>query len=314
LPLEPAPELGPGAALFSHEGEPIAVRTSAPASSEGLFALARGARERVEIKAMVVGRFWNLVHMNPTALSIDMENAEPVARGDVDARAVLLGRVSVEDGARIYPGVVVDGEEGPVFIGRGSILMPNAFVGGPAYIGENCLIKAGARIYGGTTLGPVCKIGGEVSETIIQGFSNKQHEGFLGHAYLGEWVNLGAGTEVSDLKNTYGTIRAWLDGEMADTGLMFLGPTIGDHSKTGINTTITTGAVIGVFANLVGSGISPKFVPSFSWGYPDFSEYRLEEAIEVARRVMARRGVEMTPVYENTIRKVFELTRTERTA
>ena len=314
LPLEPAPDLGPGSALFSHEGEPIAVMTSAARLREGLFALAEGAREKFSIKAEVVGRFWNLVHMNRAALLFDMRDTEPVARGRVETGATLLGRVSVEDGARIYPGVVVDAEDGPVFIGKGSVLMPNAFIQGPAFIGENCLIKAGSRIYGGTTLGPVCKVGGEVSETIIQGYSNKQHEGFLGHAYLGEWVNIGAGTEVSDLKNTYGTIRVWLDGEMKDTGLMFLGPTIGDHAKTGINTTITTGAVIGVFANLVGSGVSPKFVPSFSWGYPEFSEYRLEEAIEVARRVMARRGVEMTPGYENTVKKVFELTRPERNA
>jgi UDP-N-acetylglucosamine diphosphorylase/glucosamine-1-phosphate N-acetyltransferase len=314
LPLEPAPDLGPGSALFSHEGEPIAVMTSAARLREGLFALAEGAREKFSIKAEVVGRFWNLVHMNRAALLFDMRDTEPVARGRVETGATLLGRVSVEDGARIYPGVVVDAEDGPVFIGKGSVLMPNAFIQGPAFIGENCLIKAGSRIYGGTTLGPVCKVGGEVSETIIQGYSNKQHEGFLGHAYLGEWVNIGAGTEVSDLKNTYGTIRVWLDGEMNDTGLMFLGPTIGDHAKTGINTTITTGAVIGVFANLVGSGVSPKFVPSFSWGYPEFSEYRLEEAIEVARRVMARRGVEMTPGYENTVKKVFELTKPERNA
>jgi UDP-N-acetylglucosamine diphosphorylase/glucosamine-1-phosphate N-acetyltransferase len=314
LPLEPAPDLGPGSALFSHEGEPIAVMTSAARLREGLFALAEGAREKFSIKAEVVGRFWNLVHMNRAALLFDMRDTEPVARGRVETGATLLGRVSVEDGARIYPGVVVDAEDGPVFIGKGSVLMPNAFIQGPAFIGENCLIKAGSRIYGGTTLGPVCKVGGEVSETIIQGYSNKQHEGFLGHAYLGEWVNIGAGTEVSDLKNTYGTIRVWLDGEMKDTGLMFLGPTIGDHAKTGINTTITTGAVIGVFANLVGSGVSPKFVPSFSWGYPEFSEYRLEEAIEVARRVMARRGVEMTPGYENTVKKVFELTKPERNA
>lgn len=313
LPLEPAPELGPEAALFSSEGQPIAVRTTAGALHEGLFNLAGGAKEKVEMKARVVGRFWNLVHINPEALLVDMARMEPGARGDVNTGAALLGQVLVEEGARIYPGVVIDGESGPVFIGSRSIVMPNAFIQGPAHISENCLVKAGARIYGGTSLGPVCKIGGEVSETIIQAYSNKQHEGFLGHAYLGEWVNIGAGTEISDLKNTYGTIRVWLDGDMAETGLQFLGPTMGDHSKTGINATLTTGAVVGVFANLFGSGVSPKFVPSFSWGYPDFAEYRLEDALEVARRVMARREVEMTPGYEAMVRKVFELTRSERT-
>ncbi len=314
IALEPAPEMPPDSALFSYEREPIAVRTKAEAIPAGLFNLAEAAKESIVINAKVIGRFWNLVHLNPEVLSLDMGNADSSVKGEVHARATLLGQVVIEEGARVYPGAVIDGEKGPVFIGNGTVVMPNAFLEGPAFIGENCLIKAGARIYGGTTLGPVCKIGGEVSETIIQGYSNKQHEGFLGHAYLGEWVNIGAGTEISDLKNTYGTIRAWLDGNITDTGLQFLGPTIGDHSKTGINATLTTGAVIGVFANLFGSGVSPKFVPSFSWGYPEFTEYRLEEAITVAKRVMARRGVEMTPAYEAMIRKVFELTIAERSA
>ncbi|MGB9590615.1 MAG: putative sugar nucleotidyl transferase, partial [Candidatus Hydrothermia bacterium] len=248
LPLEPAPELGPGTALFSDQGEPIAVRTTVNDLSVGLIHLAEGAREKMEIKARTVSRFWNLVHLNPDALLADLTVAKPSIRGDVHPTATLLGQVSVDEGARIYPGVVIDGEEAPVFIGKRSIVMPNAFIQGPAFIGEDCLIKAGARIYGGTTFGPVCKVGGEVSETIIQGYSNKQHEGFLGHAYLGEWVNIGAGTEISDLKNTYGTIRVWLDAQMTETGLQFLGPTIGDHSRTGINATLTTGAVVGVFA------------------------------------------------------------------
>ncbi len=314
LPFEQAPELPPGSALFSHEREPIAVRVDGRAVREGLFNLAEGARERLEIRARVINRFWNLVHVNPDALLVDLSGIKPEIRGDVDPRVALLGEVILEEGARVYPGVVIDGEPGPVFIGRGATVMPNAFVEGPAFIGDKTLIKAGARIYAGTTIGPVCKIGGEVSETIIYGYSNKQHDGFLGHAYLGEWVNIGAGTEISDLKNTYGTIKAWLDGNITETGLQFLGPTIGDHSKTGINATVTTGAVVGVFANLFGSGVSPKFVPSFSWGYPQFTEYRLDEAIAVARRVMARRGIEMTPAYEAMVRKVFELTIAERSA
>lgn len=313
LPLEPAPEMPPGSALFSHEREPIAVRVDdSRAIREGLFSLAEGASEKLEMRARVINWFWNLVHVNSDALLVDLSAIKSEVRRDVDPRISLLGNVIVEEGARVYPGAVIDGERGPVLIGRGATVMPNAFVEGPAFIGDKTLIKAGARIYAGTTIGPVCKIGGEVSETIIQAYSNKQHEGFLGHAYLGEWVNIGAGTEISDLKNTYGTIRVWLGGEMTETGLQFLGPTIGDHSKTGINTTLTTGAVVGVFANLFGSGVSPKFVPSFSWGYPQFTEYRLDDAIAVTRRVMARRGIEMTPAYEAMIRKVFELTVAER--
>lgn len=314
IPAEQRPELGPGTALFSEDGEPIAIRTRTRDMREGLFNLAEAATEKIRIRARVIGRFWNLVHFNPVALFCDLASMRPENLGDVHPDATLLGHVIIKEGTRVYPGVVIDGEEGPVFIDKGSTIMPNSFIQGPAFIGEGSLIKAGARIYGGTSLGPVCKIGGELSETIIQGYSNKQHEGFLGHAYLGEWVNIGAGTEVSDLKNTYGTIRTWLDGKVVETGLQFLGPTFGDHSKTGINTTITTGAVIGVFANLFGSGITPKFIPSFSWGYPDFNEYRLDEAIAVAKRVMSRRGIEMSESYENLIRTVYDMTKGERKA
>ncbi len=269
------------------------------------------AKAEVEVDAVPLGGLWDLIAHLEEALLLDLEGFPSEVRGKVYPGAHLVGRVFVDEGAAVYPGAVLLGERGPVVIGRGSVVYPNAVLEGPLYLGPSSKVKPGAKLSVVAT-GPVVKLGGEVEETIIQGYSNKQHEGFLGHAYLGEWVNIGAGTEVSDLKNTYGPIRAWQDGRLVETGLQFLGPVIGDHSKTGINTTITTGAVIGVFTNLVGVGIVPKFVPSFSWGYPDFAEYKLEKALEVARRVMARRSVELAPEYEALVRKVFELTKVER--
>ena len=269
------------------------------------------AGARLEVDAVPLRGCWDLIAHLEEALLLDLEGFPSQVRGKVYPGAHLVGRVFVDEGAVVYPGAVLLGERGPVVIGKGSVVYPNAVLEGPLYLGPGSKVKPGAKL-SVVAAGPVVKLGGEVEEAVIQGYSNKQHEGFLGHAYLGEWVNLGAGTEVSDLKNTYGPVRAWQDGGLVDTGLQFLGPVIGDHSKTGINTTITTGAVVGVFANLVGVGIVPKFVPSFSWGYPEFSEYKLEKALEVARRVMARRSVEMSREYENLVRAVFELTKPER--
>jgi UDP-N-acetylglucosamine diphosphorylase/glucosamine-1-phosphate N-acetyltransferase len=193
-------------------------------------------------------------------------------------------------GATVKPGVVLDAEEGPILIGAGAKLAPNVVVQGPAYIGPGCTVNPGAKLREGTSLGALCKVGGEVEESILLDLSNKQHDGFLGHACLGSWVNLGAATDASDLKNNYGTVRVDLGGGDLDTGQRFVGPTIGDHAKTGINTMLTTGTVVGVCANVFGGGFPPRFVPSFAWGGPQgFVEHRLEAAQSTARTVMGRR-------------------------
>jgi UDP-N-acetylglucosamine diphosphorylase/glucosamine-1-phosphate N-acetyltransferase len=159
----------------------------------------------------------------------------------------------------------------------------------------------------------MCKVGGEVEESVIHSYSNKQHDGFLGHAYLGMWVNLGADTNNSDLKNNYGNVKVVINGRLVDSGSMFVGLTMGDHSKSGINTMFNTGTVVGVSSNVFGAGFPPKFVPSFSWGGSDGQEtYELEKSLAVARRVMARRKVTLSAAEESLFRTVFELTRWER--
>jgi UDP-N-acetylglucosamine diphosphorylase/glucosamine-1-phosphate N-acetyltransferase len=190
----------------------------------------------------------------------------------------------------VKPGVVLDAEEGPIHIDPDATIQPNAVLEGPCYIGPKSIIRPGAVIRAGTTIGPVCKIGGEIDASIIHGYTNKQHDGFLGHSYVAEWINLGADTVNSDLKNTYGTVRVHLNGVGVETGQQFVGSIIGDHAKTGIGTVLPTGCVVGVAANIFTHRSVPKFVPSFAWLTDDgLAAYRVEKAVSLAATVMARR-------------------------
>ncbi len=221
--------------------------------------------------------------------------------------------IFIDEGAKVKPGVVLDAEEGPIYIGKGAKIFPNAVIEGPCFIGENSQIKIGAKIYENTSIGEVCKVGGEVEESIIHSYSNKQHDGFLGHAYLGCWVNLGADTNNSDLKNNYGNVRVTVNGKSIDSGSMFVGLTMGDHSKSSINTMFNTGTVVGVSTNVFGTGFPPKSVPSFGWGGSDsMGTYDLTKAMEVAEKVMNRRKIELTDADKKLFGKIFELTQNER--
>ena len=181
---------------------------------------------------------------------------------------------------------------------------------GPCFIGRGSLVQPGSSIRRDTSIGPVCKVGGEIEASIIHGYSNKQHDGFLGHSYVGQWVNLGADTVTSDLKNTYGTIRVHLNGRPVETGQNFVGAIIGDHVKTGIGTILPTGCVLGMAANIFTRGAVANFVPSFSWLTSEgMSDFRIDKGIEIARTVMARRGVELSDEEESLIRSVVELAR-----
>lgn len=253
---------------------------------------------------------WDLIAGNAAQVTADFSSArtEPIGTGDAVPDGVHViepDRIAIDPTAVIKPGVVIDASEGPVTIGAGTVVMANSVIEGPCWIGPNCRIKIGAKIYEGTTIGPWCKIGGEVEGSIVLGYSNKQHDGFLGHSYLGSWVNLGADTNTSDLKNNYGSVRAVIGGEEIDSGTMFLGSLIGDHSKTGINTMLNTGTVIGVSANIFGGGFPAKSIPSFAWGGSDgFVEFRIDKAIELARTVTARRNVPFTDADERLLRLI----------
>ncbi|MGH7495421.1 MAG: GlmU family protein [bacterium] len=273
--------------------------------------------------AEIDGKFirypWDLVHRNPSQIKNDFAffNRGGQMLGKIYPQVTLLEKenIYIAAGVKIKPGAVLDAEDGPIFIDEGVTIMANASLQGPLYVGAKSTIKMGAKIYEGTSIGPVCKVGGEVEESILHAYSNKQHEGFLGHAYLGEWVNLGADTNNSDLKNNYSAVRVQIDGEMIDSASLFVGLFMGDHAKCGINTMFNTGTVVGVMSNVFGAGYPDKYVPSFAWGGAESSEtYACDKALEAARRVMGRRKKELTKVQESVFRYVFELTAPERRA
>ncbi|HTK81315.1 MAG TPA: putative sugar nucleotidyl transferase [Bacteroidota bacterium] len=227
----------------------------------------------------------------------------------------ILGKQHIVMGKNcvLKPGVVLDATDGPVILGNNVTIMANSVIQGPVYIGDNSLIKIGAKIYHGTSIGPSCKVGGEVEASVIQSYSNKQHDGFLGHSYLSSWINIGAGTNNSDLKNTYGTIKVNIGGTLIDTQSQFVGVVMGDHSKAGIATMLNSGTVVGVSCNIYGAGFQPKVVPSFSWGEPSSqTTYDLESSLSTARKMMARREILMSLAYENVFRNIYQSTSNER--
>jgi UDP-N-acetylglucosamine diphosphorylase/glucosamine-1-phosphate N-acetyltransferase len=253
---------------------------------------------------------WDLVRCNGAALCDDFRRTgagiDPAALVYPGVHLLQDGAIRIAADCRVLPGVVLDAEDGPITLDRGAVVQPQVVVRGPAYIGPRSLLKSGATIHEGTSLGPVCKVGGEVEESILQGYSNKQHDGFLGHAWLGEWVNLGAGTSNSDLKNNYSRVRMWEAGRMHDTGMQFAGLLAGDHVKTAIGTLFNTGTVIGTASQVFGAGFPPKFVPPFSWGGAAGLEiYEYARAAATARAVMQRRGVNLTAAYERAFHAVF---------
>ena len=218
--------------------------------------------------------------------------------------------IFVEEGVKAEF-VTINANEGFVYLGKDSELMEGAVIRGPFALCEHAGVKLSAKIYGPTTIGPHSKVGGELNNVVIFGYSNKGHDGFLGNAVLGRWCNLGADTNNSNLKNNYVKVRLWNYGtERFDkTGLQFCGLIMGDHSKSAINTMFNTGTVVGVFANIFGSDFPRNFVPSFSWGGASgFKTYALKKANEVAEVVMARRDIEYTDIDKRIMEKVFEMT------
>jgi UDP-N-acetylglucosamine diphosphorylase/glucosamine-1-phosphate N-acetyltransferase len=220
---------------------------------------------------------------------------------------IILGgkkHVYIHANAVVHPGVVLDASTGPVIIDEHACLRPYTTIAGPSYIGPGTIIDR-AKITA-SSIGPMCRIGGEVEACIFQGYANKNHEGFIGHSFIGEWVNLGALTTNSDLKNNYGPIRVLIRRTTYETGMTKLGCFIGDHTKTGIGTLIPTGAVIGSFVNFYGGGMMPRYVADFTWLTRTTQKvHSLDKALETARIVLRRRGRTMTPAYQQAIQDRF---------
>jgi len=253
---------------------------------------------------------WQLVGANRRCLLADWEaaGAGRSRTGQVDGGAHLLApdAISLGAGSRVKPGAVIDAELGPVIIDDRVTVMPHAYIQGPCAIGNDALVQPGTVVHEDTAIGAHCKIGGEIEASIIQAFSNKQHDGFLGHSYVGSWVNIGADAVTSDLKNTYGTVRVPINGRAVDSGELFLGSIIGDHGKIGIGVNLPTGAVVGFASNVLVTRC-PAFVPSFSWLDGGGGACDLDRAVAVAMRMMQRRGQRLSAAEEEVFRAIPEL-------
>ena len=212
----------------------------------------------------------------------------------------------IEEGAKVEF-ATLNCQKGKIYIGKDAEVMEGSHLRGSIALCEHATVNMGAKLYGATTIGPYSKVGGELSNSVIWGYSNKGHDGFLGNSVLGQWCNLGADTNVSNLKNTYNTIQLWdyQKGGYTSSGLQFCGVLMGDHSKTAINTQLNSGTTVGVFANLFSAGFPSKYIPNFAWG-ASAEKYRLEEAFEVAERVMARRGISFDEKEQHILQWLFD--------
>jgi len=256
---------------------------------------------------LIVHQRWDLLSVNEAAILHDISLIkESVSFQKIPKSITVIGSkddIYIEEGASLEA-CTLNTTEGPIYISNGAEIMEGSNIRGPFVMCENSVVKMGAKIYGATTIGPSCKVGGEVSNVIFQGFSNKGHDGFLGNSYIGEWCNLGADTNVSNLKNNYGAVSTYCyeKDEQVKTDRQFLGLFMGDHSKTGINTMFNTGSVVGVSCNLYGAGFFPKNTPSFSWGEPNsLVPFRIEKATEYANRMMERREEKLSESEENIL-------------
>ena len=260
---------------------------------------------------------WDIFSLNDKAIQEDFNlitegrESQPIPEG---TRCINKENIFIEEGAEIIF-ATLNASSGPIYIGKDAVILENSAVKGPFAMCEHAVLKMGAKIYGGTTLGPYCKVGGEVGNSVLFGYSSKGHDGYLGNAVLGEWCNLGADTNNSNLKNNYAEVKLWNyeTGRFAKTGLQFCGLMMGDHSKCGINTMFNTGTVVGVSANIFGSGFPRNFVPSFSWGGASgFTEYKTNKVFEVAEVVMKRRDIVFDEIDQKILEHVFEETKQYR--
>jgi UDP-N-acetylglucosamine diphosphorylase/glucosamine-1-phosphate N-acetyltransferase len=267
--------------------------------------------EEVKEKLFKIERLWDIFAKNGEAIEEDFLR---LTKGRKSAKPsstnTLIGKkIFIEKGAKLEC-AILNSTTGPIYIGKNAEVMEGAILKGPVVIGEESVVKAGAKIYGATTIGNHSKVGGEISNSVLFGYSNKGHDGFLGNSVLGEWCNLGADTNNSNLKNNYSEVKLWdyADGKQVSTKLTFCGLIMGDHSKCGINTMFNTGTVVGVSANIFGSGFPPKFIPSFSWGGADgFTTYELDKACETAERVFERRHKKFDKSEREILAKVFSV-------
>lgn len=273
---------------------------------------------QLESEPTLIQKSWNIFQFNSSEIKKDFElltkgrKSQPV--NDPHTVVYAPENIFIEEGAKIRA-AVLNAEAGPIYIGKNTEIQEGALIRGPFALCEGSTVNMGAKLRGDTTVGPFSKVGGEISNAVFFGYSNKGHDGFLGNSVIGEWCNLGADTNTSNLKNNYAAVKLWdyTKGGFSNTGLQFCGLMMGDHSKCGINTMFNTGTVVGVGANIFGDGFPRNFIPSFSWGGASgFSTFSMPKFEETVKAVFGRRGREWTSMEKEIIERVFDLTKSYR--
>lgn len=274
--------------------------------------------ESLNTPVQVVRQPWNIFQLNGDQIKADFalitkgRESQPI----LDKHTIVYNpeNVFLEEGAKIRA-AILNAENGPIYIGRNAEVHEGAIIRGPFGLGEESHVNIGGKMRGDISIGPFCKVGGEVNNSVFFGYSNKGHEGFLGNSVVGEWCNFGADTNASNLKNNYAPIKIWsqAQGKQIDTGLQFCGLLMADHVKCGINTMFNTGTVVGVGANIFGAGFPPSFIPSFSWGGADETvTFRLPKFFEIANAVLGRRSLKLTEAERKIFAHIFETTQADR--
>ena len=264
-------------------------------------------------KVKKINYCWDIFRLNQAEIVSDFEiitknrKTLPLPKSN---RAIGQNEIFIEEGASVEC-ALLNATEGPVYIGKHAEIMEGSILRGPLALCEHSTVKIGAKIYTGTTIGPYCKVGGEINNSVFFSYSNKSHDGFIGNAVIGEWCNIGAGTNNSNLKNNYELVKVWnyTKKEFINTGLQFCGLFMGDHSKCSINTMFNTGTTVGVCVNIFGAGFPRTFIPSFCWGgAAGFTMYDLEKTFKTAEIVMQRRNIRLTEADKKILAHVFEIT------
>jgi UDP-N-acetylglucosamine diphosphorylase/glucosamine-1-phosphate N-acetyltransferase len=272
--------------------------------------------KKIKSSYIKINNTWDIFGQNKKAI---IDDFKIITKGRKSAEIsstnqVLGDNLFVEEGVSIECSTV-NTLKGPVYIGKHAEIMQGCHIEGPVSLGEHSVLKMGTLVYKGTTIGPWCKAGGEINNSVMFGYSSKAHDGFMGDSVVGEWCNLGAGTTTSNLKNNYDAVKQWSyrENKFVSTGLQFCGLVIGDHSKTGISSMFNSGSTAGVCSNIFGVNYHRNFIPSFVWGgNSGFRKHKLEEAMETAKAVYSRRGIPFDAVEEKIFKSVFELTSDNR--
>lgn len=260
-----------------------------------------------------INYIYDLFKLNDELINIDFEF---LTKGKKSAKlsesnTILGNHIFVEEGVKAEC-AIFNTKTGPIYLGKNSEIMEGSVIRGPFALGEESTLKMSSKIYGATTIGPHSKVGGEVNNSVIFGYSNKAHDGFLGNSVIGEWCNIGADSNNSNLKNNYAEVKLWSyrTKSFNNTGLTFCGLFMGDHSKCGINTMFNTGTVVGISANIFGDGFPRNYIPSFSWGgAAGFTTFSLQKAFEVSEKMMERRGKKFDDIEKNILKNIFEITK-----